>query len=147
MFPDKAHGPTVFDFNFVGLDAACCQQAKEGPPLFMGMPLVMPPMNAIPEQTLLYQLVEKHYPALVEKSEVQGKKLPTHVHREFEALLKCGRVENGFLRVRCERCHFERFDSREVPLPHKRDEIRPRSFGPAQISVTPHPDSRGHGKD
>ena len=33
-----------------------------------------------PEQTLLYQLVEKHYPALVEQLECQGKNLPAHVH-------------------------------------------------------------------
>jgi ribosomal protein S27E len=31
-----------------------------------------------------------------------------HVHREFEAYLKCGRLEHGFLRVRCDKCHFER---------------------------------------
>ncbi|MEZ7991725.1 MAG: transposase zinc-binding domain-containing protein, partial [Halioglobus sp.] len=61
-----------------------------------------------PEQTLLYQLVEKHYPALVEQLECQGKNLPAHVHREFEAYLKCGRLEHGFLRVRCDTCHFER---------------------------------------
>ena len=30
----------------------------------------------------------------------QGKSLPDHVHREFEAYLKCGRLEYGFLRVR-----------------------------------------------
>ena len=29
-----------------------------------------------PEQTLLYQLIEKHYPALVEQLECQGKNLP-----------------------------------------------------------------------
>ena len=61
-----------------------------------------------PEQTLLYQLVEKHYPALIEQLEFQGKSLPAHVHREFEAYLKCGRLEHGFLRVRCDTCHFER---------------------------------------
>ena len=61
-----------------------------------------------PEQTPLYQLVEKHYPTLVEQLEFQGKNLPTHVHREFEAYLKCGRLEHGFLRVRCDKCHFVR---------------------------------------
>jgi hypothetical protein len=61
-----------------------------------------------PEQTLLYQLVEKHYPTLVEQLEAQGKSLPTHVHREFESYLKCGRLEHGFLHVRCDKCHFER---------------------------------------
>ena len=108
MFPAKAHGPTVIDFNAVGVDAACCHQAKEGLPLFMGMPLVTPPMNAIGQQTLLYQLVGKHYPALIEQLEFKGKSLPAHVHQEFEAYLKCGRLEHGFLRVRCDGCHFER---------------------------------------
>ena len=61
-----------------------------------------------PEQTLLYRLIEKHYPALVEQLEFQGKSLPANVHREFEAYLKCGRLEHGFLRVRCDKCHFER---------------------------------------
>jgi ribosomal protein S27E len=61
-----------------------------------------------PEQTLLYQLVEAHYSTLVDQLAQQGKSLPDHVHREFEAYLKCGRLEHGFLRVRCDKCHFER---------------------------------------
>ena len=61
-----------------------------------------------PEQTLLYQIVEAHYPALLEQLGHQGKCLPVHVRREFEAYLKCGRLEHGFLRVRCDKCHFER---------------------------------------
>ena len=61
-----------------------------------------------PEQTLLYQLVEAHYPALVDQLAQLGKTLPEHVHQEFEAYLKCGRLEHGFLRVRCDNCHFER---------------------------------------
>jgi hypothetical protein len=61
-----------------------------------------------PEQTLLYQLVEARYPALVDQLAQQGKYLPDHVHREFEAYLRCGRVEHGLLRVRCDRCYFER---------------------------------------
>ena len=31
-----------------------------------------------------------------------------HVEKEFEAYLKCGRLEHGFLRARCESCHCER---------------------------------------
>jgi hypothetical protein len=61
-----------------------------------------------PDQTLLYQIVEEHYPALVDQLAQQGKALPYHVHREFEGYLKCGRLEHGFLRVRCDKCHFER---------------------------------------
>src|SRR5690554_7795105 len=29
-------------------------------------------------------------------------------HREFEDYLKCGRLEHGFLRVRCQSCHHEK---------------------------------------
>ncbi len=38
----------------------------------------------------------------------QGKELPGYVVREFEEYLKCGRLEHGFLRVRCESCHHEK---------------------------------------
>jgi ribosomal protein S27E len=34
--------------------------------------------------------------------------LPDYVHQEFEDYLKCGRLEHGFLRVRCEDCRHER---------------------------------------
>ena len=54
-----------------------------------------------PEQTLLYQLVEAHYPAFVEHLAAHERTLPVPVQREFEAYLKCGRLEHGFLRVRC----------------------------------------------
>jgi ribosomal protein S27E len=30
------------------------------------------------------------------------------VQQEFDAYLKCGRLEEGFLRVRCEQCHAEK---------------------------------------
>ena len=61
-----------------------------------------------PEETQLYRLVEQHYPAFVAHLCEQGKALPAYVEHEFEAYLKCGRLEQGFLRVRCESCHFER---------------------------------------
>lgn len=50
-----------------------------------------------PEQILLYQLVKAHYAALVDQLVQQGKSLPDHVRQEFEAYLKCGRLEHGFL--------------------------------------------------
>jgi len=61
-----------------------------------------------PEATLLYQLVERHYPELVTAREAEGRPLPRYVQEEFEAYLKCGRLEHGFLRVRCEGCHAEK---------------------------------------
>jgi hypothetical protein len=32
----------------------------------------------------------------------QGKESPGYVQREFEEFLKCGRLEHGFFRLRCE---------------------------------------------
>ena len=61
-----------------------------------------------PEKTLLYQLVSKYYPAFRQQLAEEGRILPGYVQREFEDYLKCGRLEHGFLRVRCENCHEER---------------------------------------
>ena len=61
-----------------------------------------------PEGTLLYRLVEEHYPAFVARLAAEGRTLPRHVAREFEDFLGCGRLENGFLRVACEGCRAER---------------------------------------
>jgi len=61
-----------------------------------------------PEATLLYQLVEQHWPAFREQRAEAGRPLPDSVQEEFEAYLKCGRLEEGFLRVRCEACHAEK---------------------------------------
>ena len=61
-----------------------------------------------PESTLLYQIVERHYPKFLETLGASGRSLPRHVQREFEDYLKCGRLEHGFLRVRCEACHAEK---------------------------------------
>lgn len=60
-----------------------------------------------PEQTLLYQLVEQHYPVFIDCMAGQGRPLPDYVQREFEDYLRCGRLEHGFLRVRCESCRAE----------------------------------------
>jgi ribosomal protein S27E len=61
-----------------------------------------------PETTLLYQLVEQHYPAFRELRAMAGRPLPDNVEEEFDAYLKCGRMEEGFLRLRCEQCHAEK---------------------------------------
>ena len=39
---------------------------------------------------------------------MEGRSLPDYVAQEFEAYLTCGRLEEGFLRVRCEACHAEK---------------------------------------
>ncbi len=38
----------------------------------------------------------------------EGRPLPGYVRREFDEFLRCGRLEHGFLRVRCDSCHAER---------------------------------------
>jgi len=60
-----------------------------------------------PERTLLYQLVDQYYPSFADLMAAQGRPLPEYVQREFEDYLKCGRLEHGFLRVRCTSCHQE----------------------------------------
>ena len=61
-----------------------------------------------PERTVLYQLVEEYYPAFEAQWAAEGTVLPDYVRREFEDYLNCGRLEHGFLRVRCGSCHAER---------------------------------------
>lgn len=61
-----------------------------------------------PENTLLYQLIERYYPDFLEHLLRQGKSLPQHVEKEFDEYLKCGRFEHGFLRVVCDDCKHEK---------------------------------------
>ena len=60
-----------------------------------------------PEQTLLYWIVDEYYPAFTARLEEQGRELRGYVQRDLEDYLKCGQLEHGFLRVRCESCHAE----------------------------------------
>jgi len=73
-------------------------------------PFLDPPGHARhrPESTLLYRLVKRHYPAFRKLRAESGRPLPGHVQEDFEAYLQCGRLEEGFLRVRCEECHAEK---------------------------------------
>ncbi len=60
-----------------------------------------------PEQTLLYQIIERHYPEFRDVMAMQGKPLPLHVQQEFTDYLECGLLEHGFLRVQCCECQHE----------------------------------------
>ena len=84
-----------------------------------------------PEATLLYQLVEQHYPAFLDALTQRGRSLPKYVQQEFAAYLKCGRLQHGFLRVRCTQCHAEKL----VAFSCKRRGLLrascPPPFGPA----------------
>ena len=60
-----------------------------------------------PEQTALYAIVAEHYPRFVQAIEQSGGYLPKFVRQEFEDYLKCGLLEHGFLRVKCNGCKHE----------------------------------------
>ena len=61
-----------------------------------------------PETTLLYHIVREYWPEFQAELASHGKHLPAFICREFDEYLKCGRLEHGFLRVRCESCHHEK---------------------------------------
>ena len=61
-----------------------------------------------PENTLLYQLVERYYPQFTTNLAEQNRYLPNYVEREFDDFLRCGRLEYGFVRVVCGHCKHEK---------------------------------------
>jgi hypothetical protein len=88
-----------------------------------------------PEQTLLYRIVDEYYPAFAAHLAEQGRELPGYVQREFEDYLKCGRLEHGFLRVRCESCHTEHlvaFSCTKSRRPRRTSGFLPELRGTAQ---------------
>jgi ribosomal protein S27E len=60
-----------------------------------------------PERTVLYSIIERHADAFFAYLREHGAGLPAFVREEFEATLRCGRLEEGFVRVKCERCRHE----------------------------------------
>ncbi|MCP4410865.1 MAG: hypothetical protein GY807_24630, partial [Gammaproteobacteria bacterium] len=45
-----------------------------------------------PEKTLLYQIIEQHYPDFRSAMQAQDRPLPGYVQDEFEVFLQCGRL-------------------------------------------------------
>ncbi len=54
---------------------------------------------------MLYQTVQKHWPAFLERAEEHGG-LPRFVTAEFEEYLRCGLLEHGCLRLACRDCGY-----------------------------------------
>jgi hypothetical protein len=64
-----------------------------------------------PESTVLYQLVQTHFPELLQRAAEKtehGFGYPGFIERTFERYLECGLLCAGFARVRCDGCGFER---------------------------------------
>ncbi len=60
-----------------------------------------------PENTSLYPIVEQHLPTLRRQLEHHEASLPRFVLSEFQDYLRCGRLEYGFVRVKCNGCRHE----------------------------------------
>ena len=60
--------------------------------------------------TRLSTSITPHFLALMEQQgrSIPLRSIPLYVQSEFDDYLQCGRLEHGFLRVRCEDCHHER---------------------------------------
>ena len=65
-----------------------------------------------PEHTVLWQCVRDHLPAFLAQAAEAGRAVPDFVREELEGFLRCGILEEGFARVKCGECGFERL----VPL-------------------------------
>ena len=61
-----------------------------------------------PEQSLLYQTIQRYWPSFVAHCEAQSQPVPAFVKREFEAYLRCGILDYGFARVYCQECQYDR---------------------------------------
>jgi ribosomal protein S27E len=61
----------------------------------------------MPEETPLYPIIEEHAPRFFAELREQGASLPRFVEAEFEHYLRCGRLEAGFIRVKCTGCRHE----------------------------------------
>ncbi len=60
-----------------------------------------------PEETVLYPIIEQHLPRFLSHIAEQHTQLPRFVTREFDDYLTCGRLQHGFLRVKCDGCRHE----------------------------------------
>ncbi|PRQ07941.1 hypothetical protein ENSA7_23800 [Enhygromyxa salina] len=56
-----------------------------------------------PDETLLYQLIEEHWPTFLEPADKSGG-LPDFIVEEFEAYLRCGMLEHGLAHFACRQC-------------------------------------------
>jgi len=62
-----------------------------------------------PEQTTLYRLVQQHAASFIAHTETStGAGLLRFIKDEFDALLECGILAHGFLRLRCGECGHDK---------------------------------------
>jgi len=60
-----------------------------------------------PESTALYPVIEQHLGTFTDELTRNQAALPAFVLDEFRSYLRCGRLEHGFIRVKCDGCRHE----------------------------------------
>ncbi len=60
-----------------------------------------------PQQTALYPVIERNLTPFLEYLHTRDAALPRFVIAEFEDYRRCGRLEYGFIRVKCDGCRHE----------------------------------------
>jgi hypothetical protein len=82
-----------------------------------------------PLETIFHQVISEHFPKFIDKLEKGDEnsvaKLPDHVEAEFDAYLKCGLLEHGFVKMSCEDCKATLL----VPLSCKKRGFCPSCIG------------------
>ena len=83
-----------------------------------------------PLETIFHQVIKEHFPTFLSKLDSLGdeafrSKLPDHVESEFNAYLKCGILEHGFVKMSCEDCKATLL----VPLSCKKRGFCPSCIG------------------
>lgn len=86
-----------------------------------------------PEASVLYQVVAKHWPLLLEGLEDAGG-LPRFVKQEFEEYLRCGILEHGCLHLVCRQCGL----SQVVALSCKKRGFCPACLGRRMADTAVH---------
>jgi len=77
----------------------------------LGMPALNPAnhfsyLRHRPERSLIYQIIETHWPFFLEQQIKADQSIPRFVQKEFNAFLDCGIPENGFVRTYCYQCRY-----------------------------------------
>ena len=61
-----------------------------------------------PRETVLHQVVLENHRTFVSLREEEGRPLPAFVRKEFEKFLACGDLAEGFARIHCASCGYDR---------------------------------------
>jgi hypothetical protein len=61
-----------------------------------------------PEQFLVYRIIQENLETFLCRQQEDGRHVPRFVERELCAVLECGVLACGFLRLKCESCEEEK---------------------------------------